>query len=113
MLTVQKKFYLNKYESIESPTVGLETVMTTLMIGVHEGQKMISFDVPGAFLQDDISKDKLVLLKLKGQFAEMMCEVNPEHSKNILFEVGKNVKTTKVLYMKVIRAIYGCIEMAL
>ena len=84
----------------------LERLMTTLMIGVYEGQKMISFDVPGAFLQVEMSKDKPVLLILKGQFAEMMCDINSEHSKNIRFEVGKNGKTTKVLYMKVIRAIY-------
>ena len=51
--------------------------MTKLMIGVHEGQKMISFDVPGAFLKAEMLKDKLVLLKLKGKFAEMMCEIDP------------------------------------
>ena len=57
VLTGQKqKYYLNKYESVASPNVGLEILMTTLMIGVHEGQKIISFDVPGAFLQAEISK---------------------------------------------------------
>ena len=39
-----------------------------------------------------------------------MCEIKPEHSNNIRFKVGK---PTKVLYMKVIRDIYGCIEAAL
>ena len=35
-------------------------------------------------------------------------EVNPDHKKNIRYENGK-----KVLYMRVIRVIYGCIESAL
>ena len=109
----KQKYYLEEYESVASPTVGLESLMTTLMIAIHEGRKLISFDVPGAFLQAEMSEDKLVLLKFKGQFAEMMCEINPEHQMNIRYEVGRNEKTTKVLYMKVIRSIYGCIEAAL
>ena len=74
---------------------------------------MVSFDVPGAFLQAEMAEEKLVLLKLKGRFAEMMCKINPEHEKNIRYEVGRNNWKTKVPYMKVIRAIYGCIEPAL
>lgn len=96
-----------------SPTAGLESLMTTLMIRVHEGRKMISFDVPGVFLQAEIEEDKSVLLKLKGQFAEMMCDINPEHRKNLHWEVQKNGKKVKVLHMIVSRAIYGCIEAAL
>ena len=109
----KQKFYLKEYESVASPTVGLESLITTLMIAVHEERKVISFDVPGAFLQAEMSEEKLVLLKLKGRFADMMCEINPEHEKNILYEVGRNNRRTKVLYMKVIREIYGCIEAAL
>ena len=41
--------------------------MTTLLIGAHEGQKFVSFDVSGAFLQAEMAEDKLVILKLKGQ----------------------------------------------
>ena len=87
--------------------------MTTLMIGVHEGHIMISFDVPGAFLQAEMAEDKLVLLKLKGQFAEMICDINSEYRKDIHWEVQKNGKKVEVLYMRDIRAIYGCIEAAL
>ena len=53
-------------------------------------------------------EDKLVLLKMYGRIAEMMCEVNPGYRKHLRQENGKTV-----LYMKVIRAIYGCIESAL
>ena len=53
--------------------------MSTLLIGAYEGREHISFDVPGAFLQAEMSEDKLVLLKFRGSMAEMICEVNPEY----------------------------------
>mmetsp|Transcript_11002 Transcript_11002/g.16107 ORF Transcript_11002/g.16107 Transcript_11002/m.16107 type:complete len:120 (+) Transcript_11002:2299-2658(+) len=87
--------------------------MTTLLIGAHEGQKFISFDVPGAFLQAEMAEDKLVLLKLKGQFVDMMCDINPEFKPHIRYEPTRNGKKIKVLHMKVIRVIYGCIEAVL
>ena len=39
---------------------------------------------------------------------EIMCRVNPEYQKHVVFKGGK-----KILYVKVIRSIYGCIEAAL
>ena len=47
-------------------------------------------------------------MKLVGDFVDIMCEVNPEHKKNVVYENGK-----KVLYMEVLQAIYGCIESVL
>ena len=91
-----------------SPTVSLEGMFASLLIGAYEGRQLISYDVPGAFLQAMMSDDKLVLLKMKGRIAEMMCEVNPEYEKNLRKDNGKTV-----LYHKVVRAIYGCIESAL
>ena len=49
-----------------------------------------------------------VILKIKGQFTDIMCNANPEFKKYVLVEKG-----TKVLYLKVLRAIYGCIKSAL
>ena len=75
------------------------------MIAAYEGRHFISFNVPGAFLYAEMSEDKLVFLKMKNSFVDMMCQIDPEHTKNIQYENGQ-----KVLYMKVIQAIYGCIE---
>ena len=96
-----------------SPTVSLEALVTHLLIGVHEDRKFISFDIPGGFLQSDMAEDKLVLMKFKGQFADMMVTVNPEYKGLIRYEKTKSGKSIQVLYLKVIRAIYGCIEAAL
>ena len=47
-------------------------------------------------------------MRLRGKFVEIMCEVNPEYLPYVTEERGK-----KVLYLKVLQAIYGCIESAL
>ena len=52
--------------------------------------------------------DKLVLLRFKGKLADMLGKINVEYKKQIRYKHGK-----KVLYVRVIRAIYGCIESAL
>ena len=50
----------------------------------------------------------MVLLKLKGIFVDIMCEVNEEYRETITYE-----RVTKVLYLRVLRLIYGCIGAAL
>ena len=105
---LKQRMNLKKYDTVASPTVSLEEVFTTLLIGAYEERKFISFDIPGAFLQAEMSEDKLLLLKMNGRIAEMMCEVNPEYKKYIHKENG-----TIVLYLKIIRAIYRCIDAAL
>ena len=46
--------------------------------------------MPGAFLQAKFDDDKMLLLKLRGDvIVDTMCEVNPEHKKNIRYENGK------------------------
>ena len=49
-----------------------------------------------------------MLLRLVGNFVDIMCQVNPEHVKNVTYENGK-----KVLYLEILQAIYRCIESAL
>ena len=91
----------------------LEGLYEMLLIDAYEKRKHISFDAPDAFLQAPSPDDKIMLLKLKGRFVDLMCEVNPAHKTNVLHEVTKSGKHQKVLYMKVVRTLYGCIEAAL
>jgi len=53
-------------------------------------------------------EDKKILLKLRGKFADIMCSVNPEYKPYVRTENGE-----KVLYLRVLKAIYGSIESAL
>ena len=105
----KQRMYLKEDESVASPTVSLEGLLAATVIGAYERRKFISFDIPGAFLQAELGDDKMMLLKLRGEkMVELMCEVNEEHRKNVRIENGQTV-----LYMKVIRTLYGCIEAAL
>ena len=48
------------------------------------------------------------LMKLEGDFADIMCDINPDHKPNVVYEKGK-----KVLYLEILQAIYGCLESSL
>jgi hypothetical protein len=83
--------------------------MGTLAIDIKEGHDMAIFDVTGVYFQTEMLKEKKVLMKLRGQFVDIMCEVNPElYLPYMIKERGE-----KVLYLRVLQAIYGCIESAL
>ena len=92
----KQRQYLKDDESAASPSVSLEGLILTLLVDIKEKRADIIFDVPGAFLQAPMPKDKNVFLKFSGDFVEIMCKVNPEHLPNIMLQ-GKR----KVLYLRV------------
>ena len=79
------------------------------MIDAKEGRDVGIFDVPGAFLHPEVPDDKMILMVLRGPFVDMMCQVNLEFKKYICYDN----KGRKMLYMQVLRSIYGCIEAAM
>ena len=93
-------------EEASSPTLSLEALLSMLIIFGHEQRSTAVFDVPGAYLH--APPGKFVLLKITGEFVDIMCEVNPEFKQDVRYEHGK-----KVLYVQVNKAIYGMIESAL
>ena len=64
-----------------------------------------TFDVPGAYLQTEMPEDKRILLRIRDEFLDIMCEVNPDYKPYVKYENGK-----KVLHVKVLIEIYGLIE---
>ena len=107
----QQRRYLKPDESVASPTANFESLITTLLIDAYEERDIATYDVPGAYLHADIGKKEdgeRTLMKLEGEFVDIMCDINPEHRKNVTLENGK-----KVLYLEILMAIYGCIESAL
>ena len=83
--------------------------MGTLLIDAKEDRDVAIFDVPGAYLQAEMPAEKKLLMVFRGEFVDIMCEVNTEYKKYVTTD--RNGK--KILYVKVLRAIYGCIESAL
>ena len=103
--------YLKQDESVASPTASLDSLFVSLLIDAYERRDVGTYDVPGAYLHAELlprENNEIILMKLTDRFVDIMCEVNPEHSKNVIIEKGK-----KVLYLEILMALYGCIESAL
>ena len=58
----KQRQYLKDGENVYLPTCAMESLMTTLIIDALEKRDVAIFDVPGAFLQTEMPKDKNVLL---------------------------------------------------
>ena len=71
--------------------VSNEALFTSLVIDAFEKRDVAMFDVAEAFLLLTLPKrrKKKVLLKLKGVFVDIMCEVNPEYSSTMMNENEK------------------------
>ena len=102
--------YLHPDDTVASPTVSNEGMLGTFMIDAYEAREMGVFDIPGAYLHAEIvhKDDHRILLVLRDEFVDMMCEVNPKYIPFVEVINGR-----KVLYLKLLRALYGCIESAL
>ena len=72
--------------------------MSTLLIDAMEHRDVAVFDVPGAYLQTDMTSYKQILLGIRDEFVYIMCEVNPGYKSYV-----KKDNVNKVLYVKVMR----------
>ena len=90
------------------PTASLEDIMATLIKDDLESRSVSITDVTGAHIHAEMPPDKKVLRKLKGEFVDIMCEVNGEYKEHVRYE-----DNTKLLCLKVLRAIYGYLESVL
>lgn len=79
-----------------------------MLIDAYGDRDVAIFDVPGAYLQARMPEGKKILMKFRGEFVDTMCEVNSKYKQYVAEENGK-----RVLYVRVLRTIYGCIESAL
>lgn len=95
-------------EEASSPTLSNEALMCLLLINSFENRDIAVFDVPGAYLHAAIPKDKFAILKIEDEFVNIMCDVNPMYLNDVRYE-GKR----KVLYVRILKALYGMIESAL
>ena len=69
--------FLKEGKRVSFPTVLLEALLCTLMIGAHEGRDVDIFDVPGAYLYEEIPKNKRILMNLRGNCFDILFQVNP------------------------------------
>jgi hypothetical protein len=95
-------------ETAASPTVMNDSVMITSAIDAHEGRKVVTCDIPGAFLHADL--DEEVVMLLRGQLADLMVQIDPELYAPYLI---KSKKGESLLYVRMLKAMYGLLRSAL
>jgi len=101
----KQRRYIRK-EDVASPTIQLESLLLSLMIDAFEKRDVATADVVGAYLIANM--EDFVLVKLTGDSVDLMCKVDESYKKYIHYENGK-----KVLYLRLLKALYGCMQSAL
>lgn len=92
------------YEDLSSPTVGMTSLFAVAVIAAAENRRVITVDVPGAYLNTDI--EKIVYMKISKDIAAIMVEINPGKYQNCQQTDGSIIVILK-------KALYGCVEAAL
>jgi hypothetical protein len=71
----KQRQWIRKEDAV-SPTVMTDSVMITSAIEANECRKVITLDIPGAFLHADL--DEEVIMVLRGELAELMVLIDTE-----------------------------------
>jgi hypothetical protein len=95
-------------EEAASPTVSSKSTFITASIAAKEKRMVRCYDVPSAFMNTDVDKD--VLMVLKGEVAEMMVQIAPRIYQKYITMYKKG---TKILYVKLQKALYGLMRASL
>ena len=77
----RQRRFIKEGDDFSSPTASLEAIISTMIIDSHEQRDVAIADIPGAYLHAEMPPHKNVILKLEGEFVEIMCSVNSEHTK--------------------------------
>jgi hypothetical protein len=89
-----------------SPTVSTDALMLSIMIDAKGARDVATADVVAAYLKAFM--DDFVVMKFTGESVDILCKMNPDHTKHVAIEEG-----TKVLYVRLVTALYGCVKSAL
>jgi hypothetical protein len=105
-----QRVYMSKEEAA-SPTVLTESILLTATIEAKEGRDVMTVDIPNAFIQTDIesTKSERVIMKIKGALVDMLVQLDAAIYKDYVILEGNN----KVLYVEVLKAIYGMLQSSL
>jgi len=90
-----------------SPTVASESTMLLLAQDAHEKRFVAICDIEGAYLHAKM--DDFVVMVFEGQMVDYMIQACPQYERFV--HVTRNGK--KLLYVRLKRALYGCIKSAL
>ncbi len=100
-------------ESASSPTARCESIMLTAVMEAREHRIVRTTDIPNAFIQTDneqLSEDHgMDILKIRGMLVEYLVKIAPNtYAPYVTYERG-----TPVLYLELLKAVYGMLKSAL
>ena len=71
-------------------------------------------DIPNAFLQTGIDQSgEKVIMKIKGVLVDMLVELDPVTFQDYVYEYKKGKKAHKVIYVRMLKALYGMLVSSL
>jgi hypothetical protein len=85
-------------------------VFITATIEAAENRRTAAVDLPGAYLSADMNNEEEVFMVMRGDLAEMMALAAPEVYRKY---VAVTPDGKKILYVKLCKALYGCLKSAL
>ena len=102
--------YITKEES-SSPTVALYVLMGSCVMDAIDRRKVVTVDIPGAFLQGDWpGKQHPGHIKFTGIMVELLCEIDPSLEDHVIYSRdGKQ----RFLYGELKKAVYGTLLAAI
>jgi hypothetical protein len=100
-------------EDSTSPTAALESVMLTAIVYAKEGRDVMTCDIPNAFIQTKLPNiedgDERVIMKITGVLVDLLVDISPEvYACYVVTDKHK-----QVLYVQVLRGLYGMLIVAL
>ena len=98
----KQRFYKGK-DQTSSPTVFIESLFLSSMIDGHEHRKVMTLDIPGAFMQTNI--DETIHIRLDGLLVDLLIKVEPSYQSFVCHERGQ-----RVIYICLNKALYGTLQ---
>jgi hypothetical protein len=104
--------YFTKEENY-SPTASNESIFLTAVIDAHENRDVMTNDIPNAFIQAHLPNlkdgDEKVVMKTTGKLVDLLVRIAPNvYGPFVVFDKGR-----KVIYLQVLKALYGMLQAAL
>ena len=105
----RQREFISKEEA-SSPTLSMSALMAMCLVEAIEGRKVITADIPGAFLQIDYPDSEAPLfLRFEGVMVGMLIEIDPS-LKEFIFETRRG---KLVLFTQCTKCIYGSLKSVL
>jgi hypothetical protein len=103
----RKQWLYKTKQETSAPTVAIESLFLTSVIDTKERRNVVTMDIPGAFLQRDVGG--LIHVRLEGPLITLLTKVDPKLYKQYIV----NEKGKPVLYVKLLKALYGTLQAAM